>query len=291
MSDMKRFILWVSLVAWGFFSLCFPVNAQTITCNGPPCDCIAFPDQPICSETLLAANTIVVKKKGGSVAAAAAGGTFTFNDSEILDNWSTSIHVHVNVTAGDLIVVFGATRANIAISGFTDASGDNDAQFAANLRAQLSIDTGEPTFRSSWAVATDTRVDLQINMTDAGGTNRRALVAYVFHPGAGKTVSFDTAATKSQTPTEGSPWETAETNTAGTDEVCVAAFADVAGRTLSNHEIPSGTAASGVLASDNKIMGSMYSIKSATVNGIEAEVDASATGTYIAEMLCFKESL
>lgn len=71
MSDFKRFILWVSLVAWAFFSLVFPVNAQTITCNGPPCDCVALPDQPICSDTLLAANTIVVKKRAVAASAAA----------------------------------------------------------------------------------------------------------------------------------------------------------------------------------------------------------------------------
>lgn len=71
MSDTKRFLLWVSLVAWGFFSLVVPVHAE---CWEMPYSTYLNNQSPECDIPLeVAANTIVVKKKAVDSAAPVAG--------------------------------------------------------------------------------------------------------------------------------------------------------------------------------------------------------------------------
>lgn len=103
MSDTKRFILWVSLVAWGFFSLVFPVHAG---------------------------NTIVVKKKVvASSAASATPDKFSDTMDEGSSQWGVETETNGTWTYNDSsagytrMTVTGAASVIGATRTFTESTG------------------------------------------------------------------------------------------------------------------------------------------------------------------------
>jgi hypothetical protein len=84
-----------------------------------------------------------------------------------------------------------------------------------------------------------------------------------------------------------SPWQTGTANTTGTDEIIVAFFHAGAGMTYSNHEIPSGTAATAI-SSANTNAAAFYRIATGTISGCMGEVDVTASQSFAAEFVAFK---
>jgi hypothetical protein len=191
--------------------------------------------------------------------------------------------VSVDVTAGDTIVVFGASWSSIGITGCSDnASGGTNTYVARDQLSSSSLRS-----RAYYCLSAKATETLTITVTRDAGSTTLSVIAIVARPGSGKSASFDVADVGT-TGFEASPWETKSTcNTTGSDEFCVAAvWAYNTSATMSDPEIPSETDATVIYNSETEIC-SFYQILDTPTNSLAAEVDASAANAYSAEMLCF----
>lgn len=193
---------------------------------------------------------------------------------------TVTLTVDVAVNAGDLIVV-GAGGSAAAI--YPNAFADEDAN-EYTVRTLLTQST-TASLRTAYAIAAGNNAALTITVTFEAGTTRRNLRVVVFRPDSGDTVSLDDAATKAAY--EASPWETGTFDTSGDDEAVVAFVRSAGTITFSNHELPSGTAAT-VIETDEATMTAFYKLLTETVSSAIAEVDTSGSDNYCMEVLAFK---
>ena len=208
---------------------------------------------------------------------------WSLNDSDFYSgNWTTDNPLTagvVDVNAGDLIVVFASTNTD---STFPNAITGEDESFTLRTLRQagtyVSLLVGYIINASANAANTIT-----IGFNNSTGATKSVHI-FVFTPTAGVVTLDDQGWWQESTDWEGSPWETDSANNTGIDTIAVAGLVGRASITFSNHEIPSGVAADGVL--DTEFMGGMYRVLTAT-GSIEAEVDVDDSSRNCAEMLCF----
>lgn len=186
----------------------------------------------------------------------------------------------VNVATDDLIVAHvGTVSSTIYCTGVTDTAGNT-----YTVRTQVA--NGNSSMVVAYVLAATAHATNVVTATFNTGSTRKNIIVSTYTPDGGDTVTLDVVMNGGSA-FENSPWETGQDDTTGTDEVCVAAFQSNAGRTYSNQEIPSGSAAT-VLTSPDSGMTGFYRILSATQANNEAEVDVTSGGAYSCELVCFK---
>jgi hypothetical protein len=196
---------------------------------------------------------------------------------------TATITADVNVAEGDLIVI-GATGGTDAIYPDTFADENSNNYSVGTLRTQST----SASLRLAYCIANTTNAANTITVTFTAGTSRRTLRIAVFRPDAGDTVTLHDSAY--QCAYEASPWETATFDITGDNPVDVVAVAFVKSGgtiTFSNHEVPSGTAAT-VIETDEATATGFYKILTSTVSSAIAEIDVNTAGNYAMEVYVFK---
>jgi len=221
------------------------------------------------------ANTIAIHPKLLSI---------TARDDACASSYASgSESVTINVQEGDLVVVAIMTHdPDIYCSGVTDDIGNDYV-----VRTAITVNYASFVFAYVLSsVGTD--ATNEITATFEAGSARKNMIASSWAIDSGDTVTLDDASDNSSAWGE-SPWDTTANaiNTTGDDELVIAAFQGYGETTYTNHEIPSGTAAT-VLTDSEYGETMFYRILAATLADGEAEVDPSATNYFVAECLAFK---
>jgi len=188
----------------------------------------------------------------------------------------------INIAVGDLIVVgVGTNDSTIDPSGLSDSLGNS-----YTLRAVIDS-TNNSNLMIAWCVAANAG-SATFTASFGAGSATKYMNILVFTPDAGDTVTLDVANSGSSG-WGSSPWQTGTGNTTGTDEIIVAFFHAGAGMTYSNHEIPSGTAATAI-SSANANAAAFYRIATDAISGCMGEVDVTAAQAFAAEFVAFKSA-
>ena len=205
------------------------------------------------------------------------------DDSCDRDYTAGTVAATINVQETDLIVVsVGNPIATVWCTGVTDTIGNsytvrtgviNDCSLVfAYCLSSIGSNAGNV-------------ITASFNNADEDG---KSIIVSSWAIDSGDVVTLDGSANKTGG-WEASPWETAsDLTTTGTDELVIACFQANATVTYTNHEIPSGTAADGVLCDPGYGIIGFYRILTETLTNEEAEVDPSAENKYSAEVLAFK---
>lgn len=211
---------------------------------------------------------------------------FSSPDNDVTTTYGvvTTVTLSVAVSAGDLIVVCACSQPGFVVTDISDSD-----ENIYTLHDVLSPASATVAYRSGYCLsATSTTNPLTITVTYGAGNGGRIAAVGIFHPDGGETVSTD-GYESSTSGFEASPFESpGGVNTTGTDVVAIGGFSVHTSVITSNHEIPSGTAADGVITQDSYGLDMFYRILSATVSNAEAEMDSDTTAYYTAELMCFK---
>lgn len=209
----------------------------------------------------------------------AFGFTAEVNDTDFSDT-DTRASPEIAVSVGDLVIVgLASGGGSIAVSTVTDTAGNTYNAVG------VALETGGSQLDYYYSVADSAHAANIITAVYAASRNeRKGIIAAVFTPDGGDTVSYDNA-----TATDESAWgttiDTGIFSTTGDDEVAMAFVSTDSARTLANEQI-GGVGSTEIY--DGQYHHGWYNIFDATQTDIIADGDLSANVAYNTRVAAFK---
>ena len=208
----------------------------------------------------------------------------TYQDSDSSSAWTANaVAATIDVAAGDLIVVcVGTQDPAVWCTGVTDDIGNS---YTVLTPETVNYATAVMAYVLSSAGADATN---EITATFNAGTCRKNIGVSCYEPDSGDTMSLEDSSTNSSA-WAGDPWSTGTDaiDIAGTDGVVVAMFQSGTSPTYIEHEIPDGTAATGVLSEPGSGGVSFYHILTDSMSDGEGTVNPQMSGNYAAYCCAF----
>jgi hypothetical protein len=188
-----------------------------------------------------------------------------------------------NVSAGDLLIGIAIWYGATTTVGIADTDGTTNVMTSLDVRT-----SGNLEICIAYKLVAESDASATFRETLGAARTYRSIFVYQFRPDAGETVALDTegyAANGSSATAQ-----TGDFDTAGTDEVVIAATNLGHTRTFSDALIADAAADATLAIAGSTDAGAWYKLFTSAQSGVHAQITLSASDTWIATVAAFKST-